>query len=86
MYDLEQLIWKAHLTMFFIYFLSSVCSLSYLLYSKRLKDTVLSRPQILSEVVLWGFAIPMVIVLGFGFVRFGTIGVMWLYQNQCVVS
>ena len=76
--DIPQLIWKANFLMWMIYFLTTVLFILYFMVNREKLFKVTSRKEMFADILFWTFIVPFVITLGFGFVLYGGIGLLYL--------
>ena len=76
--DIPQLIWKTNFLMWMIYFLTTVLFILYFMVNREKLFKVTSRKEMFADILFWTFIVPFVITLGFGFVLYGGIGLLYL--------
>ena len=76
--DIPQLIWKTSFLMWMIYFLALVLSTVYFIAEREKLFKANSRKEMFADIFFWTFIVPFVITLGFGFVLYGGIGLLYL--------
>ena len=76
--DIPQLIWKANFLMWMIYFLAVVLSIVYFIANREKLFKANSRKEMFADIFFWTFIVPFGITLGFGFVLYGGIGLLYL--------
>ena len=76
--DIPQLIWKTNFLMWMIYFLAVVLSTVYFIAEREKLFKVTSRKEMFADIFFWTFIVPFGITLGFGFVLYGGIGLLFL--------
>lgn len=80
MFDVNQNIWKAHVTLIMIHFLVTFLSISYFVMTEREHFKTLKFHQRMLELIGWATIVPFSVSLGFGFILFGGVGLLWLYS------
>ena len=76
--DIPQLIWKTNFLMWMIYFLTTVLFILYFIAEREKLFKANSRKEMFADIFFWTFIVPFVITLGFGFVLYGGIGLLFL--------
>lgn len=76
--DIPQLIWKANFLMWMIYFLTTVLFILYFMVNREKLFKVTSRKEMFADILFWTFIVPFMLTLGFGFVLYGGIGLLFL--------
>ena len=76
--DIPQLIWKTNSLMWMIYFLAVVLSTVYFIAEREKLFKVTSRKEMFADILFWTFIVPFMITLGFGFVLYSGIGLLFL--------
>ena len=76
--DIPQLIWKTNLLMWMIYFLAVVLSTVYFIAEREKLFKANSRKEMFADILFWTFIVPFMLTLGFGFVLYGGIGLLFL--------
>ena len=76
--DIPQLIWKTNFLMWMIYSLAVVLSTVYFIAEREKLFKVTSRKEMFADIFFWTFIVPFGITLGFGFVLYGGIGLLFL--------
>ena len=76
--DIPQLIWKANFLMWMIYFLTTVLSILYFIANREKLFKVSSRKEMFFDILFWSIIMPFMLTLGFGFVLYGGIGLLYL--------
>ena len=76
--DIPQLLWKTNLLMWMIYFLAVVLSTVYFIAEREKLFKANSRKEMFADIFFWTFIVPFGITLGFGFVLYGGIGLLFL--------
>lgn len=76
--DIPQLIWKTNFLIWMIYFLTTVLFILYFMVNREKLFKVTSRKEMFADILFWTFIVPFVITLGFGFVLYGGIGLLYL--------
>ena len=76
--DIPQLLWKTNFLMWMIYFLAVVLSTVYFIAEREKLFKANSRKEMFADILFWTFIVPFVITLGFGFVLYGGIGLLYL--------
>ena len=76
--DIPQLLWKTNLLMWMIYFLAVVLSTVYFIAEREKLFKVTSRKEMFADILFWTFIVPFMLTLGFGFVLYGGIGLLFL--------
>lgn len=76
--DIPQLLWKTNLLMWMIYFLAVVLSTVYFIAEREKLFKTNSRKEMFADIFFWTFIVPFGITLGFGFVLYGGIGLLFL--------
>ena len=76
--DIPQLIWKTNFLMWMIYFLAVVLSTVYFIAEREKLFKTNSRKEMFADILFWAFIVPFVITLGFGFVLYGGVGLIYL--------
>ena len=76
--DIPQLLWKTNLLMWMIYFLAVVLSTVYFIAEREKLFKVASRKEMFADILFWTFIVPFMLTLGFGFVLYGGIGLLFL--------
>lgn len=73
-----QLIWKINFLMWMIYFFAVVLSTLYFITEREKLFKANSRREMFADIFFWTFIVPFGITLGFGFVLYGGIGLIFL--------
>lgn len=76
--DIPQLIWKANFLMWMIHFVALVLSILYFIAGREKLFKANSRKEMFADIFFWTFIVPFGITLGFGFVLYGGIGLLFL--------
>ena len=76
--DIPQLIWKTNFLIWMIYFLTTVLFILYFMVNREKLFKVTSRKEMFADILFWTFIVPFVITLGFGFVLYDGIGLLYL--------
>ena len=76
--DIPQLIWKANFLMWMIYFIATVLSILYFIANREKLFKSSSRKEMFFDVLFWILIMPFTISLGFGFILYGGIGLLFL--------
>lgn len=76
--DIPQLLWKTNLLMWMIYFLAVVLSTVYFIAEREKLFKANSRKEMFADILFWTFIVPFMLTLGFGFVLYGGIGLLFL--------
>lgn len=76
--DIPQLIWKTNFLMWMIYFLTTVLFILYFMTNREKLFKVSSRKEMFFDILFWSIIMPFMITLGFGFVLYGGIGLLYL--------
>ena len=76
--DIPQLIWKTNFLMWMIYFLTTVLFILYFMVNREKLFKVSSRKEMFFDILFWSIIMPFGITLGFGFVLYGGIGLLFL--------
>ena len=76
--DIPQLIWKTNFLMWMIYFLTTVLSILYFIANREKLFKVSSREEMFFDILFWSIIMPFMLTLGFGFVLYGGIGLLFL--------
>ena len=76
--DIPQLIWKTNFLMWMIYFLAVVLSTVYFIAEREKLFKANSRKEMFADIFFWTFIVPFGITLGFGFVLYDGIGLLFL--------
>ena len=76
--DIPQLIWKTNFLMWMIYFLTTVLFILYFMANREKLFKVSSRKEMFFDILFWSIIIPFMLTLGFGFVLYGGIGLLFL--------
>lgn len=76
--DIPQLIWKTNFLMWMIYFLTTVLSILYFIANRGKLFKVSSRKEMFFDILFWTFIVPFMLTLGFGFVLYGGVGLLYL--------
>lgn len=76
--DIPQLIWKANFLMWMIHFVALVLSILYFIANRGELFKATSRKEKFADILFWTFIVPFAITLGFGFVLYGGIGLIFL--------
>lgn len=76
--DIPQLIWKTNFLMWMIYFLTTVLFILYFIANREKLFKVSSRKEMFFDVLFWSIIMPFMLTLGFGFVLYGGIGLLYL--------
>ena len=76
--DIPQLLWKTNLLMWMIYFLAVVLSTVYFIAEREKLFKTNSRKEMFADIFFWTFIVPFGVTLGFGFVLYGGIGLLFL--------
>ena len=76
--DIPQLIWKTNFLMWMIYFLAVALSTVYFIAEREKLFKVTSRKEMFADILFWTFIVPFMLTLGFGFVLYGGIGLLFL--------
>ena len=76
--DIPQLIWKTNFLIWMIYFLTTVLFILYFMVNREKLFKVTSRKEMFADILFWTFIVPFAITLGFGFVLYGGIGLIFL--------
>lgn len=76
--DIPQLIWKTNFLMWMIYFLTTVLSILYFIANREKLFKVSSRKELFFDILFWSIIMPFMLTLGFGFVLYGGIGLLYL--------
>lgn len=76
--DIPQLIWKTNFLMWVIYFLTTVLFILYFMANREKLFKANSRKEMFADIFFWTFIVPFGITLGFGFVLYGGIGLLYL--------
>ena len=76
--DIPQLIWKTNFLMWMIYFLAVVLSTVYFIAEREKLFKANSRKEMFADIFFWTFIVSFGITLGFGFVLYGGIGLLFL--------
>ena len=75
---LPQLIWKINFLMWLIYLLAVVLSTVYFIAEREKLFKANSRKEMFADILFWTFIVPFMLTLGFGFVLYGGIGLLFL--------
>ena len=76
--DIPQLLWKTNFLMLMIYFLAVVLSTVYFIAEREKLFKANSRKEMFADIFFWTFIVPFMLTLGFGFVLYGGIGLLFL--------
>ena len=76
--DIPQLIWKTNFLMWMIYFLTTVLFILYFMANREKLFKVSSRKEMFFDILFWSIIMPFMLTLGFGFVLYGGIGLLFL--------
>ena len=76
--DIPQLIWKTNFLMWMIYFLTTVLFILYFMVNREKLFKVSSRKEMFFDILFWSIIMPFMLTLGFGFVLYGGIGLLYL--------
>ena len=76
--DIPQLLWKTNLLMWMIYFLAVVLSTVYFIAEREKLFKANSRKEMFADILFWTFIVPFMLTLGFGFVLYGGVGLLYL--------
>ena len=76
--DIPQLIWKTNFLMWMIYFLTTVLFILYFMTNREKLFKVSSRKEMFFDILFWSIIMPFMLTLGFGFVLYGGIGLLYL--------
>ena len=76
--DIPQLLWKTSFLMWMIYFLAEVLAVAYFIINREKLFKATSRKEMFADILFWAFIVPFVITLGFGFVLYGGVGLIYL--------
>ena len=76
--DIPQLIWKTNFLMWMTYFFAVVLSTVYFIAEREKLFKTNSRKEMFADIFFWTFIVPFGITLGFGFVLYGGIGLLFL--------
>lgn len=76
--DIPQLIWKTNFLMWMIYFLTTVLFILYFIANREKLFKVSSRKEMFFDILFWSIIMPFMLTLGFGFVLYGGIGLLYL--------
>ena len=76
--DIPQLIWKTNFLMWMIYLLAVVLSIMYFIEEREKLFKANSRKEMFADIFFWTFIVPFMLTLGFGFVLYGGIGLLFL--------
>ena len=76
--DIPQLIWKTNFLMWMIYFLNTVLFILYFMASREKLFKVSSRKEMFFDILFWSIIMPFMLTLGFGFVLYSGIGLLYL--------
>ena len=76
--DIPQLIWKTNFLMWMIYFLTTVLFILYFMADREKLFKVSSRKEMFFDILFWSIIMPFMLTLGFGFVLYGGIGLLYL--------
>ena len=76
--DIPQLIWKTNFLMWATYFLAVVLSTVYFIAEREKLFKTNSRKEMFADIFFWTFIVPFGVTLGFGFVLYGGIGLLFL--------
>lgn len=76
--DMPQLLWKTNFLMWATYFLAVVLSTVYFIAEREKLFKTNSRKEMFADIFFWTFIVPFGITLGFGFVLYGGIGLLFL--------
>ena len=76
--DIPQLIWKTNFLMWMIYFLTTVLFILYCMANREKLFKVSSRKEMFFDILFWSIIMPFMLTLGFGFVLYGGIGLLYL--------
>ena len=76
--DIPQLIWKTNFLMWVIYFLTTVLFILYFMANREKLFKVSSRKEMFFDILFWSIIMPFMLTLGFGFVLYGGIGLLFL--------
>ena len=76
--DIPQLIWKTNFLMWMIYLLAVVLSIMYFIAEREKLFKANSRKEMFADILFWTFIVPSMLTLGFGFVLYGGIGLLFL--------
>ena len=76
--DIPQLIWKTNFLMWMIYSLAVVLSTVYFIAEREKLFKATSRKEMFADILFWTFIVSFAITLGFGFVPYGGIGLIFL--------
>lgn len=76
--DIPQLIWKTNFLMWMIYFLTTVLFILYFMANREKLFKVSSRKEMFFDILFWSIIMPFMLTLGFGFVLYGGIGLLYL--------
>lgn len=76
--DIPQLIWKTNFLMWMIYFLTTVLFILYFMTNREKLFKVSSRKEMFFDILFWSIIMPFMLTLGFGFVLYDGIGLLYL--------
>lgn len=76
--DIPQLIWKTNFLMWMTYFFAVVLSIVYFIANREKLFKANSRKEMFADIFFWTFIVPFGITLGFGFVLYGGVGLLYL--------
>lgn len=76
--DIPQLIWKTNFLIWMIYFLTTVLFILYFMVNREKLFKVTSRKEMFADILFWTFIVPFMLTLGFGFVLYGGVGLLYL--------
>ena len=76
--DIPQLLWKTNFLIWVIYFLAIVLSTVYFIAEREKLFKANSRKEMFAVIFFWTFIVPFWITLGFSFVLYGGIGLLFL--------
>ena len=76
--DIPQLIWKTNFLMWMTYFFAVVLSIMYFIAEREKLFKANSRKEMFADIFFWTFIVPFGITLGFGFVLYGGVGLLYL--------